>query len=112
MTVDALNMMLVALLVLLVLRQVMPIASGLAGGVSINSFGLASRGVGWGWRNAARAATPAMALAVPVARRLIGAVRGTGETERGAAVQSSRYVYGRAGAGIEALGRSWRHMRR
>jgi type IV secretion system protein VirB6 len=36
-TVDALNMMLIALLVLLVLRQVMPIASGLAGGGSLSS---------------------------------------------------------------------------
>ena len=42
-TVDALNMVLVAVLVFLVLRQVMPIASGLAGGVSLNSFGVVSR---------------------------------------------------------------------
>ena len=41
--VDALHMVLVAVLVLLVLRQVMPIAAGLAGGVSLNSFGLVSR---------------------------------------------------------------------
>ena len=41
-TVDALNMMLVALLVFLVLRQVMPIASSIAGGVSLNSTGLIS----------------------------------------------------------------------
>src|ERR1700689_1101130 len=44
-TVDALNMMLIALLVFLVLRQVMPIASGLAGGASLNSFAAASRSV-------------------------------------------------------------------
>src|SRR5271154_2935528 len=46
-TVDALNMMLIALLVFLVLRQVMPIASGLAGGGSLNTFGVASRGFSW-----------------------------------------------------------------
>jgi type IV secretion system protein VirB6 len=39
-TVDALNMVLVAALVFLILRQVMPIASGLAGGLSLSSFGL------------------------------------------------------------------------
>jgi len=44
-TVDVLNMLLVAAVAFLVLRQVMPIASGLAGGVSLNSFGLASQGV-------------------------------------------------------------------
>ena len=39
-TVDALHMVLIAVLVFLVLRQVMPIASALAGGVALNSFGL------------------------------------------------------------------------
>lgn len=50
-TVDVLNMLLIAVLVFLVLRQVMPIASALAGGVSLNSFGVmsrsAGRGIGW-----------------------------------------------------------------
>ena len=41
-TVDALDMLLVAGLVLLILRQVMPIAARLAGGVALSSFGLAS----------------------------------------------------------------------
>ena len=35
-TVDALNMMLVAVLVFLLMRQVMPIAAGLAGGLAIS----------------------------------------------------------------------------
>jgi type IV secretion system protein VirB6 len=105
-TVDALHMVLVAALVFLVLRQVMPIASGLAGGVSINSFGLMSRSVIWGMRSAGRAATPALALAAPyVARRLT-------TTARTVAVQSSRYIQGRAGAGMDALGKSWRNIRR
>jgi type IV secretion system protein VirB6 len=49
-TVDALNMVLVSGLVFLVLRQVMPIAAALAGGVSLNSFGVLSRSVGSGLR--------------------------------------------------------------
>src|ERR1700735_2869849 len=51
-TVDALHMLLIALLVFLVLRQVMPIASGLAGGTSLNSFGALSRSLGTARRSA------------------------------------------------------------
>ena len=39
MTVDAINMVLVAALAFLLLRQVMPIASGLAGGLALSTFG-------------------------------------------------------------------------
>jgi type IV secretion system protein VirB6 len=70
-TVDALNMMLIALLVFLVLRQVMPIASGLAGGASLNSFSVASRSVSWTARTAALAA-PALGKAVPFTARSMG----------------------------------------
>jgi len=49
-TVDALNMVLVAALVFLILRQVMPIASGLAGGLSLSSFGLVGGTVASGAR--------------------------------------------------------------
>ena len=49
-TVDSLNMVLVAVLVFLIMRQVMPIASGLASGVSLNSFGTVSRLVLWSVR--------------------------------------------------------------
>jgi type IV secretion system protein VirB6 len=49
-TVDSLNMVLVSVLVFLVMRQVMPIASGLASGVSLNSFGTVSRFVLWSVR--------------------------------------------------------------
>ena len=49
-TVDALDMLLVSGLVLLILRQVMPIAARLAGGVALASHGVmgaaASRGLG------------------------------------------------------------------
>jgi type IV secretion system protein VirB6 len=95
-TVDALHMMLVALLVLLVLRQVMPIASGLASGVSLNSMGFVSRGVGWGRRNTGRVAD---SLSKFVAPRV---ARGMGIAPRG----------GSAGAGVEAMGHSWRDTRR
>jgi type IV secretion system protein VirB6 len=39
-TLDALNLLLVAVLVFLILRQVMPIAAGLAGGLALSSFGV------------------------------------------------------------------------
>jgi type IV secretion system protein VirB6 len=42
-TVDALDMMLVSALVFLLMRQIMPIASGLAGGLALTSFGAISR---------------------------------------------------------------------
>lgn len=42
-TVDALNMLLATILVFLFMRQVMPIAAGLAGGVALNSLGAVSR---------------------------------------------------------------------
>lgn len=49
-TVDSLDMVLVSVLVFLVMRQVMPIASGLAGGVALSSFSTVSRFVMWGVR--------------------------------------------------------------
>jgi type IV secretion system protein VirB6 len=49
-TVDALNMVLVAVLVFLFMRQVMPIASSLAGGAAFNTFGTVSRAVNWSAR--------------------------------------------------------------
>lgn len=47
-TVDTLDMVLVSVLVFLVMRQVMPIAAALAGGVAMSSFGAVSRLVSWG----------------------------------------------------------------
>jgi type IV secretion system protein VirB6 len=49
-TVDALDLMLMAMLVLLLMRQIMPIAAALAGGIALSSFGLVSRGMSWGAR--------------------------------------------------------------
>jgi len=96
-TVDALNMMLIALLVFLVLRQVMPIASGLAGGASLNSFGTASRSVSW----AAGKTGPALKFAAPfTARALKGAAHLPG--------RAARAVAGRRDAGTQALASGWR----
>ena len=50
MTVDALDMILVAVLVFLMMRQVMPIASGLAGGAAVNTFRTVSGAIGWSAR--------------------------------------------------------------
>jgi len=66
-TVDALNMVLVAAIVFLVLRQVMPIAAGLAGGVALNSMGMVSRTI-------AASARSGVAIGKP----LLGAVMAPG----------------------------------
>jgi type IV secretion system protein VirB6 len=63
-TVDALNMVLVAVLVFLLMRQVMPIAAALAGGVSLNSFAVVSRAVNWSVQRGGTAARQGMKLAV------------------------------------------------
>jgi type IV secretion system protein VirB6 len=93
-TVDALNMMLIAVLVFLVLRQVMPIASGLAGGLALHSFGIASRSFGIASRSgvwATAKAAPAVKLAVPFVARSVGAaLLGTGLVMRGAARRMKR----------------------
>jgi type IV secretion system protein VirB6 len=67
MTVDALHMMLITALIFLILRQVMPIASGLAGGVALSSFGSLSRAAGAAFRVTVPAARP---LAVFTARNV------------------------------------------
>ena len=61
-TVDALDMVLVAVLVFLLLRQVMPIASGLAGGIALSTSGTLSRFVTWGMRHGAAASSAAVVL--------------------------------------------------
>lgn len=53
-TVDALNMVLCASLVFLIMRQVMPIASGLASGIALSSFGFLSGLARWGMGGARR----------------------------------------------------------
>jgi type IV secretion system protein VirB6 len=104
-TVDALNMILVAVLVLLVFRQVMPIASGLVGGATLSSHGFASRTIARGLRVAGVAAKPAVRFAAPHVARGVGTAVGlTGRVIRDA--------YGKAGEGAAALSRSWRNKGR
>lgn len=108
-TVDALNMVLVAVLVFLVLRQIMPIAASLAGGVSLNSFGTISRSAAWAVGRATRRAEPAAQLSKVYVAQAAGDsaeyARGRGAT----LVQAGRNAYGRAS---EALAQTWRNMRR
>jgi type IV secretion system protein VirB6 len=92
-TVDVLHMLLISVLVFLVLRQVMPIASGLAGGVSLNSFGLTSRSIGWGLRNTGKAALPALGFFAPYLMRTAGgAMRLPVRGVRRAVRYSRRYI--------------------
>ncbi len=49
-TMDTLDMVLVSVLVFLVMRQVMPIAAGLATGVALSTYSTVSRFVMWGLR--------------------------------------------------------------
>jgi type IV secretion system protein VirB6 len=67
-TVDALDMVLMVALVFLLMRQILPIAAGLAGGIALSSFSAVSRAVRWG---AGRSRT-AMIGAVSVAGSLMG----------------------------------------
>jgi type IV secretion system protein VirB6 len=50
-TVDMLNLALATGVALLLMRQVMPIAAALAGGVTLSSMGAMNRTVQWGWRS-------------------------------------------------------------
>jgi type IV secretion system protein VirB6 len=81
-TVDALDLMLMAMLVLLLMRQIMPIAAALAGGIALSSFGLVSRGMSWGAR---RALSGAGGAASWVAGALAQAAVTEGALEQGAA---------------------------
>jgi len=112
-TVDALNMVLVAALVFLILRQVMPIASGLAGGLSLSSLSFVSRTLASAYRTGGAVLTPAAAYAAPLLASTLGrAARATGHSVRAAATHSGRFVHRGADAGIDALAQGWRKYRR
>jgi type IV secretion system protein VirB6 len=121
--VDALHMLLVSVLVLLILRQVMPIAAGLAGGVSLNSFGLMSRSIGSGLALPGRMMRAKQArefMALYRADRAVGMAHLATEPLTGAASQPKPAVDGNANTGARAnagaddaaLGQNWRHPRR
>ena len=104
-TVDALNMILVAVLVFLVLRQIMPVAAGLVGGSPLSTHGFLGRTVAGGLGMARAQAKPAMSFAAPhVARSVDKVAARTGRVMRDA--------YGMAGAGAASFARSWRNRRR
>ena len=90
-TVDILNMLLVAVLVFLVLRQVMPIASALAGGAALNTFGGPGRVALWAARGVARAARPA---AKPAAAYQLGRLGQTATFIPRSAVAGARTLGG------------------
>jgi type IV secretion system protein VirB6 len=105
-TVDALNMILVAVLVFLVLRQIMPVAAGLAGGSALHSQGFVSRTIARSVSMAGLAGKPAIAFAYP---RLASSIGSAAEGTR----RVIRDAYGKAtGAAGATLGRSWRNPRR
>jgi type IV secretion system protein VirB6 len=97
-TVDALNLLLVTALVLLFMRQVMPLAAGLAGGVALNSFGVVGRATGWVAAGATWAPRKGLSraggfiggkaidFATPYARKLARAVGRKGRSAASAAV--------------------------
>jgi type IV secretion system protein VirB6 len=69
---DGLNMVLVAVIVFLILRQVMPIASALAGGLALSTFGVVSRAVARGLGAATAGISPAASYSAPlVAKTLV-----------------------------------------
>jgi len=57
--VDVLNLLLISVLVFLILRQVMPIAAGLAGGLALSSFGFMSGTAGFAMHQGRVTAWPA-----------------------------------------------------
>ncbi len=81
-TVDALDMVLVAVLVFLLMRQIMPIAAALAGGVALSTLGLTSRFVGWGMRQGNAAGRGALGAAAYALRAGPPAAAATGTVER------------------------------
>jgi type IV secretion system protein VirB6 len=88
-TVDALNMLLVAVLVFLLMRQVMPIAAALGGGIALSSFGTVSRFVSWGLRAPLQLGSGAVRLGAIARNRWRSAGAGA-ETVKGASAPCGR----------------------
>ncbi len=107
-TVDALNMILVAVLVFLVLRQVMPIASSLSGGLALSTFGAVSRTMSGATRTGGRNATAAGLHIIEWTRGAIAHAARSGPTlaaPRDAARQDpARHAPGRHDAGWQEYG--------
>jgi hypothetical protein len=104
-TVDALHMMLIAGLVLLILRQVMPIASSVAGGAALSSFGIVSRTLAANWRRGAAVAGSAAAYAAPWVLKTVADSPATAGRAARAGARMGQTAYRRASTGIQALTR-------
>ena len=103
-TVDALDMLLVAGVVLLILKQVMPIAARLSGGLALSSFGVASAVLGRG--------TNAMQRGGLVAGRgLAGQLAWRIEAMRSASRSSVSTLTPVSGPGIGRVAPVWRAVR-
>jgi len=89
-TVDALDMMLVSALVFLLMRQIMPIAAGLAGGLALSTFGLVSRGVAWGNRSGRAVLAPAGSAAAAAALEKAAEFAASRRAQRAASAPSWR----------------------
>jgi len=111
MTMDALDMMLVAVLVFLVLRQVMPIAAGLAGGLALNSFGMLSRTVMMAMPRRSRTVENARAeVSSTLLRTPRSMVRTAGAAVPAALKPGGGARYG-ASTGLESRDQRWRTFR-
>jgi len=90
-TVDALDMVLMSMLVLLLMRQIMPIAAGLASGVALSSFGAVSSTMRWGhqWTRS-RAANAAELMSTAVAAGAATSAERDARTAPASAVPSWR----------------------
>lgn len=84
-TVDALDFLLLTVLVFLFMRQVMPIAAGLAGGISLSSFGTVSRMMRTGMRPFSSGARLALPTAARGVTSMAGAARERMQLTRGVA---------------------------
>jgi type IV secretion system protein VirB6 len=104
-TVDALDMVLVAVLIFLLLRQVMPIASAIAGGAALHASGVVSRTSQW-LGAALRAGTPVVALAASRGSSRIG--KGVRAAASAVAATAGRPRNDRFPSGGESLARRWR----
>lgn len=101
MTVDAINMVLVAALAFLLLRQVMPIASGLAGGLALSSFGTVSRAATMGMRTSASGAVKAAGFTKQHLQGHVGEMRSF--------FRSVGRFANRATGRVGALNENWRY---
>lgn len=92
-TVDALNMVLCASLVLLIMRQIMPMAAGLASGIALSSYGFVSGLARWAMGGAKQ-------TSYEFSRGILGGLRG----ESGSRWDSFRRLAGnRVGAGVVSI---------